>query len=292
MRWIALALVLQARQGPGDGLKLELYDIQGVLAGVQDFPGPFDRAPAGGPGRLEVEHLLPVVRALVAPPGRCEFQNGLLVVRATVDEHQSVRGLLEVFWRRTSVLIAVTARVVSTTEGLDGRNAPHAARLSAADAAALLKRIEADGKSKVLSAPKLTVYNRQLSNILIGSQVSYIKSFEARIDGDTVVYDPVIATATTGQSIEVRPELKAWEKPEVRLDLGITLSERRTDTPREIETPHGKIQDPEIQTLETVLTPKLKEGETLLVGPLSRPWSRKDDPKLWLLLSLTVVKEK
>jgi hypothetical protein len=75
--------------------------------------------------------------------------------------------------------------------------------------------------------------------------------------------------------------------------IRIELAEARSKPPasRKIKSPHGDIEDPEIQTVEYELSSLVAEGEMLLVGPLESPWGLDEKrPHVWLLLRGGIVR--
>ncbi|NUN47481.1 MAG: hypothetical protein HUU15_01460 [Candidatus Brocadiae bacterium] len=144
---------------------------------------------------------------------------------------------------------------------------------------AILRATRKDEKSRILTAPKLTVYNTQRANIFVASQIAYIRDYDIEIAQDAAIADPVVGTFQDGIALDVRPTISADRKYitiEMRPTVAKTVQditdsfidfiadpERRVITqPLRIETPILRIQ----RMRSTVTVP---DGGTLLIGGLT-----------------------
>ena len=144
---------------------------------------------------------------------------------------------------------------------------------------AIIRATRKDEKSRVLTAPKLTVYNTQRANIFVASQIAYIRDYDIEIAQDAAIADPIVGTFQDGIALDVRPTISA-DRKYITLEMRPTVAtsvqditdsfidfiadpERRVITqPLRIETPILRIQ----RTRSTVTVP---DGGTLLIGGLT-----------------------
>lgn len=137
---------------------------------------------------------------------------------------------------------------------------------------ALVEAVKKTQKSRLINAPRLTVFNGQRSHILNIRQRAYIQDVEVNQTGVIPVLNPVIGILNTGAILEVRPtvshdrryvnlEVKptlANELP-ARIPAPVTLANSFTSIP--IELPVITIQ----KLRSTVTVP---DGGTVLLGGL------------------------
>lgn len=296
---LALGVPLQAQEDR-TARELELYDILDLIAGRRDFPGidvSLARDSKGSGVVVEsvdrsADLYVPAVRALISPASSATLKDGVLAVRATEEEHRSIRDLLGVYRRRLGLLVTVEARFINSPVALrEEAAAASFVRLPDAEADGLIKKA-ATGGAEVLMSPKLTLHNGQLAFIFVGEQMAHVREFELTPGADGKLRaEPVVEVSKTGTWLEIRAVVKNAEKEEILLEnLKLLLAEpKQKGKVRTIETPYGKIEDPEVQTIKLSISSGLKAGESLLIGPLSRPWSAKDDPKLWVQLRARVI---
>ena len=117
-------------------------------------------------------------------------------------------------------------------------------------------------KVDLISAPRLTMYDGQRSNISIVSQESYIRTYE---DGD-----PVIGTVHAGLVLDTRPIISrdgkyvTFEMRCVQADLASPIET--------LKTPAGPIGVPVVLKRETAFTVTVKDGsEAHLAFPGKNP---------------------
>ncbi len=267
---------------PPAPLTLELYDVTDLANDVPDYPGPGEPPAANG-----TQLAASLARGLVSAGG-VEVKNGLLVVKAAEPEQHSIGGALGMLRRRKEFLVTVQARFVTTGKALDGNARLHSALLPSAVVDRLVASTE---RGSVLSAPRLTCVNAQRSHIVIASQLAYIKGYEVRFNrAGEPAPDPEVGVANIGLAVGVRPALLGESGPVLLGDLRIALSEPRLDPPKvdSVRTPFGVVERPDVMEHAFVLNPVLRADETLVVGPLPRPWSKSAD--LWVVVSCTTEK--
>jgi len=150
------------------------------------------------------------------------------------------------------------------------------------------------GKPAALFTSTSTLHGGQEGTWHLVQQTAYVSEHTLTIDAKgKLLVDPVVSIASAGLTLSLRPVVKDADREEVLLeDLQISLSEPRRKAFRTIETPYGKVEDPELQTTNVTLNALLKGNETLLAGPFLRPWSAPDDPKVWFVFHTRVEKPK
>jgi hypothetical protein len=79
-----------------------------------------------------------------------------------------------------------------------------------------------DSGLSVVAAPRLTLFEKQTGTISIVNQLSYVKSFEIRSQGDTLVADPVIDTLSEGLVLALR--VQQADAGSMKIDLDLTQS--------------------------------------------------------------------
>jgi hypothetical protein len=300
---LCLSVHAQEEQSPR---KLELYDIQDLFGEVGSVEFLADAGKGSdrtgvvmkGDGR-SVDPVVLAARALLSPNSKASLSNGILTVRATNEEHRSVRELLDLFRRRLGALISVEARVFqSAAELRKGDPEARVTRLSAEEAEQFQKKADRE-KAGVFAFPRITLFSGQEGSCEHLRQAAYVSDYDLKYNAaGQLEADPQVDIATAGISLKFRPVLNDAGKRDVLLDdLKISLTEPRQTGPhgepifRKIETPFGQVEDPDLRTVSVTLHPLVNPGETLLVGPFSKPWSGKDGPKVWVELRARIVRQ-
>jgi type II secretory pathway component GspD/PulD (secretin) len=153
---------------------------------------------------------------------------------------------------------------------VDAGGHPAAHLLSPEEEAAVLSAIETGGIDQV-TAPRITVYDRQTANCSVLNQVSYVQDFEVQRVGDgREVADPIVATVQDGVVVAMTPTLSAGEK-EVLLALDLQIS----DLVRPMEEYRAAlagtqvaIQLPEVRIARLQRRVAIPVGRTYAVGGL------------------------
>ncbi len=296
---VGMALILSSSltassQEDPDGRILELFDITDLLAYKVNLPGvdvSLARDSVGtSAAAMNIARptavFVPALRALLSPRSSVELKEGILVVRAMEDELRSVRDLLAVYRRRLDQLVTVEAQILTSSADLRGDQGALLLSRHPLEEAVGIRRKAGTDKGSVLHAPKLTLLNGQQGRFSAGELTEYVREFQLKIDSSGKLRaTPLKDVALSGLTLEFKPVVKDAEKKEILLDeVTITLTAPRQKTFRTITTPYGAVEDPEIQKFSVSLHPTVKEDEVLLAGPFSKPWSGKDDPKVWILI--------
>lgn len=282
----AALIALVAGFQESESLKVERYDLSGLGARFQDHPRDAD--PAALPRAIES-----LVRTLF--PGRAlDLSDDELSVRATADEHRRLRAIVDDVKSGKGRMVRATARLVSTrSDVFDGKRKvkPSSASLPAADAEAAIRKAD-DLQS--LTAPRLTTFNGQRSEIVVARQIAYVQGYETTMsaDGEAAVNDPVVGIALAGIIVRTRSILVDPDKSDVFLgEMTLELAQPTEEKFRQIKTPQGTIEDPQLVRAVYRLDPRIvREGQTVIAGPFARPGVESGSPPLWLLVDFSAQK--
>ncbi len=230
--------------------------------------------------------------AALSPESKTELNGDLLEVHATAVEHETVSRVLRSLRNRPDEMVSVVIRFIETSEDLSpGKAGINASRLSSKEVDERLKGVLAGKGGRSATAPRLTVFNAQRSHVMFASEMAYVSEYEVTFDKNGKgAPTPLIGMAKTGRFVSLRPLIVSSEKGEVLLeDLRIVLADRPAAVKKD-ETPLGVVEDPQVRSLKLQLSPRLSNGESLVVGPLTKPWCKEGDPKVWLLITCEIVK--
>jgi general secretion pathway protein D len=137
---------------------------------------------------------------------------------------------------------------------------------------AVMELVRKTQKSKIVNAPRITVFNGQRSHILNISQRAYIQDVEVNQTGVIPVLNPVIGIINTGAILEVRPTV-SHDRRYVTLEVKPTLA---TELPPRIPAPVTlaggftsiPIELPVITIRKLRATVTVPDGGTVLLGGL------------------------
>ena len=137
---------------------------------------------------------------------------------------------------------------------------------------AILRAVEKSERATLLTAPRLTVYNSQRSNITVVNQISYIKDYDVEVAQTASIADPVVGIIQDGLVLDVRPTISN-DRRFVTLELRPTVAKliepiRTITTTLGSQTQPVTIQLPEliIQSAETTVT--VPDRGTVVLGGL------------------------
>lgn len=140
--------------------------------------------------------------------------------------------------------------------------------LDAEAAAALLRRVKQHAGAKIVSAPRLTVYDRQEANVSLLNQVSYVQDYDIEVQGQKTIADPIVDVVQEGIVIQFTPAC-AENGTDVALEFEGTFSSLQRPIPeKQIELGGQKvtIQLPQVEVgriRESVVVPS---GGWVLLG--------------------------
>jgi len=137
---------------------------------------------------------------------------------------------------------------------------------------AILEAVRKTQRSKIVNAPRITVFNGQRSHILNISQRAYIQDVEVNQTGVIPVLNPVIGILNTGAILEVRPTV-SHDRRYVTLEVQPTLaSEQQPRIPAPVTLAGGftsiPIELPVITVQKLRATVTVPDGGTVLLGGL------------------------
>jgi beta-lactamase regulating signal transducer with metallopeptidase domain len=247
----ALAGLTCARESRAE-LVERVYDVGALLEPVRDFHAPRlgvlspDALPKTPPVDPEAERQermqkLEEVGALVrervepeswAKDSRMEFQEGRMIVTARQTVQQGVKELLDQRFAERGLAVTVSCKLLAlapeSMEGLTG-NLPVAIKTKPRNQALQLSPDELANvvrTARQVSAPSLTLYNRQRCHSLVVKQASIIADVKRSEVNGVEVLDPVPGIVNTGFVVEVRPELSA-DARRAALDLSYEWAHAR-----------------------------------------------------------------
>jgi len=186
-------------------------------------------------------------------------------------------------------MIHLNVKFVESSAMLEGAKAGVLAKtLTEKETATLLEKMAGD--SKVLHSPNLVLHNEQEGNIFLGDATpAIVTRYDVHIDEN----GKAVATAVTDSlryGTSLRLKATAGEKIAFEMfEFSMSQPRRKPAEMKKVQTPHGEITDPEFQTVKYTLRTSVKDGDTVLIGPLDKPWGGKDDPKLWILVTAKVI---
>lgn len=168
----------------------------------------------------------------------------------------------------TDTSATTTGTTTSSTTNNPGRRVVSNLSLPGSPFAVLISALETQGKTNILSNPKISVLNGQPALISIGDTQKYIDAIESRVDAQTgaVTYSVKTATLMSGLGMSVIASI--MENNEIVLSLTPVTSKLSGDTiPYEI-VGLGKVGVPKIQLREMNTVIRVKSGEVLMIGGL------------------------
>ncbi len=136
----------------------------------------------------------------------------------------------------------------------------------------VLRAVEKTERATLMTAPRLTVYNTQRSNITLVNQISYIKDYDVEVAQTASIADPVVGIIQDGLVLDVRPTISN-NRQFVTLELRPTVANliepiRTITTTLGSQTQPVTIQLPEliVQSAETTVT--VPDDGTVVIGGL------------------------
>lgn len=178
---------------------------------------------------------------------------------------------------------------VDAAEGLLGVHRPTADRshhlLDDAAVGALMRAVEKHETAGVLTAPRITVYDRQKANVSMLNQVSYIQDYDIERRGqDVVIADPIVGIVQEGIVIDFTPTCAENGKTIALAFEGTFSSLQRPMPEKEIELmPGGKavtIQLPQVEIGRIRESVDVASGGWVLMGGGVTFQKTKDGPRL------------
>lgn len=136
---------------------------------------------------------------------------------------------------------------------------------------AILEAVKKKQRARLVSAPRVTVFNGQRAHLLSINQRAYIQDVEVNQTGVIPVLNPVIGILNTGSILDVRPTV-SHDRRYVSLEVRPTLAQQ-SGTRNSIVTLAGAntsipIELPTIVVQKIRTTVTVPDGGTVLIGGL------------------------
>ncbi|MCX5863755.1 MAG: pilus (MSHA type) biogenesis protein MshL [Deltaproteobacteria bacterium] len=160
-----------------------------------------------------------------------------------------------------------TDTITSSTNSKPGRVVSNLA-LTGSPFAVLISALETQGKTNILSNPKISVLNGQPALISVGDTQKYIDTIESRVDAQTGAVTYSVKTATLMSGIGMSVIASIMENDEIVLSLTPITSKLAGDTIPYETIGLGKVGVPKIQLREMNTVVRVKSGELLMIGGL------------------------
>ena len=158
---------------------------------------------------------------------------------------------------------------------------------------AILRAVEKTERATLLTAPRLTVYNTQRSNITLVNQISYIKDYDVEVAQTASIADPVVGIIQDGLVLDVRPTISN-DRRFVTLELRPTVANliepiRTITTTLGSQTQPVTIQLPEliVQSAETTVT--VPDRGTVVIGGLKNVLSQDKRAEIPILADIPIL---
>ncbi len=223
------------------------------------------------------------------------FPNGqALVVKQTPDVHEKVADLLDALRRQRKSDVTMEMRFLTVSDeclaklGLGEQQggkpgpSPGVAILDDAQVKVLLETAQADPKSAVIQAPKLTCQNRQKGTIELMDRQAFVTGMQAIPNGQRMTFRPQVQTMSTGLNVSVLPII-TWSSgtcealapqclnappPERKVKLQFAIHLARQDAARTGATSAGPLPavPPRCSTLTLEKTFEVPDGRTALLS--------------------------
>ncbi|MCE9582699.1 MAG: hypothetical protein K8T20_09420 [Planctomycetes bacterium] len=275
---------LESVNGTATGPTEGLGPAGGVFPVMDDFTVP----PTPGPGGFFTGGTSTVAGAPIGP------ESGFVSTFGQ-DPNRQLRGIVEHVVGGNEMINFFYNNIFSNTGGLG----LVLSSVNDTSFEAILRATRKDEKSRILTAPKLTVYNTQRANVFVASQIAYIRDYDIEIAQDAAIADPVVGTFQDGIALDVRPTISA-DRKYITLEMRPTVATQvqditnsfidffpdptRTAIPvaLRIETPILRIQ----RVKSTVTVP---DGGTLLVGGLTDVFDTSYNSEIPLASDIPIV---
>lgn len=239
-----------------------LYDPRDLLIEVPNFV-PFnllsvDRStsqpssnPSAPPARTRQEVIRDAMRLIsnsVDPKswqqnggtiGSIRELSGQFIITQSPTNHALIQKKLEEIRIERGVQIVVEVRIIGAESvqkvlrqtGLFWKSIPgnEAALwpefLDASRTAAIVKAVRADPSGAIITAPRMTLFDKQRAYVLVSRQAAYVKAFEKKISATQPAgwFDPVIGIADTGILLDCQATADASRK-----NVTLALRPKRT----------------------------------------------------------------
>jgi hypothetical protein len=162
-----------------------------------------------------------------------------LVINQTPDVQDQVAELLRALRRLQDEEVAVEVRFVTVPEGFfrerlgidfdhPGPGGPKV--LNDNQLGRLIETVQADTRTSVMQAPKMTLFNGQRSVLSVGDEHNFVTGLTVTVKDDHLEYTPKTETFSSGLELCVQP-LIAPDRRSVQVRLGAVFKDVDPDAP-------------------------------------------------------------
>ena len=278
---------------------VQVYDVAQAIAHMRQDDPELSVEMAALSLQLVLEGLLrpstPDRTSSSDPPATssCAAQEQTLVVQATAAQHEEIRRLLEL-WNGSGLRqVSVEQRLITTDLSLKallpgaGGTVLNAAAITDAqpfssdrqtvpaflrvldhqEMVALIAMVQADPRSNLMWAPKVTVFDGMSAALSVGDQRPFVTGLRT---GDKGV-EPQISVVSEGVQVQLRPHLATDGKG---TQLHLQFQESQVESVEVVETTSAdeslSVQIPHVSRSVITTTADIPQEHTLLVAPLRR----------------------
>lgn len=148
-----------------------------------------------------------------------------------------------------------------------GPSGQRALSLTVPNFAMLINALEEQGKTKILSNPRLSVMNGQPALINVGKEVTYIDQVTKSVsDTGETTFSPTTATKTSGIVMSVVPVI--MDDDEIIINLTPVISNLEEPIEYKTFSDGTQVGLPKINVKEMSTMIRVNKGETLIIGGL------------------------
>ena len=157
----------------------------------------------------------------------------------------------------------------------------------------ILRAVEKSERIEQITAPRITVYDRQRANVSLLNQVSYVQDYDIEVAQDEFIADPIIGIVQDGMTIDVRPVVSK-EQRHITLDIDVTWAHlERPMKERKIVFREGAepvtIQLPEIEVGGVNANATIPTGGTILLSSPAVYGNGKEKNARFVLITAEVL---
>ena len=167
--------------------------------------------------------------------------------------------------------------------------------LDEAQVEVILRAIEKSERLQQITAPRISVYDRQRANVSVLNQISYVMDHEIEISNGAFISDPIIGVVQEGLLLDFTPTISK-DKQYISLELAATYAEIRKpmlehtiECGAPAEGQRAKIQVPQTDLTLASLSARLPSGGTMLVRTGTSSGAGKEAVERFVLVRATVV---
>lgn len=168
---------------------------------------------------------------------------------------------------------------------------PSGHHLGPVEATALRKRLT-EKKVRIVQQPFISLKDGMPASIFVGEEMpagAGRRRLRMDADGKKLKLEEQASGRLLkfGFEMIVKPKVAEKDRKSVSLEIAITSTVVRRPI-REIETPLGRVMDPEVVQIGIDLSPNLESGRSYLAGPF--PAAEEKGAPWWILLEVEIIK--